>query len=258
MVERFGAERGVAAPEADWQLVAMSAAAHEQGPVGTMVGYPDRGVGDRLPVQEPGDHLADRVVCGPKRAAEGSSECGRVAGPHAAQVVVPAQPNDSPTARCPRANPLLQHDPAGWAGPSGRPGDLDGIARRIGKLEIVAAGEPEVSVHALIDGRPERRGDQRPIDPEHAVQVGWTKNHRAEMHVASRRLESPDVPDTSSIERGAIAVHSILIILSIGRPAGAIYSREGDAGWRRTSNRLWNRWTTRWIMPLFARCITRG
>src|SRR5271157_6024945 len=119
------------ASEADRQLVAMHTAAHEKGPVGTMVSDPDRGVRDGLPVQEASDHLADRVVLGPKRTVERSRQSGRIAGPHAAQVVGPAQPADSPPASCPRADPPLQLDPAGWAGPAGRQGDLDRIARRI-------------------------------------------------------------------------------------------------------------------------------
>src|SRR5208337_4087503 len=120
------------ASEANRQLVSMNTAAHEQGPVGTTIGYQDRGMRDRLPAQESADDLADRVACGPERTAERSRQSGRITGPHAAQVIAPAQSGDSPPASDPCADLPLQLDPPGWAGPAGRQGDLDRISRRIG------------------------------------------------------------------------------------------------------------------------------
>ena len=175
------------APEADWQLVTMPAATHKQSPVGTVLSDPNRRVADRIPVEKPGDYLADRFVLRPERTAECASECGRVTGPHSTQVVGPAEPADKPLAGGPRVDFLLQLDAAGWAWPAGRRGDLDREARRIDQLEVITVGEHESPVHALIDGRaePKTRVKQGSVNPEHPVKVGRTKNHGAKVHVGS-------------------------------------------------------------------------
>ena len=141
-VERVGRERRMTASEADRQLVAMHTAAHSR----VQSAHAQRPGSWSVAMACRSRRLAITWLIGsswgPRHTAERSRQSGRIAGPHAAQVVVQLSPLTALRPVAPWADLPLQFDPAGRAGPAGRQGDLDRISRRIGQLEVAASGEP--------------------------------------------------------------------------------------------------------------------
>ena len=66
---------------------------------------------------------------------------------------------------------------------SGRPVarqlDLDRVSRGIDQLERGIRTELPLAVDALIEGRPERGVDERPVDAQHAVEIGRSEHRDA-------------------------------------------------------------------------------
>ena len=237
-IERVVRQGRVAAAKADRQLVAVGPAGDQQRPVRRLIRIR---TGSWTIASRARNSPTLRLTgssSDPERVVERPSEGSGKPAPMPPRSVRPAQAPGTSDSAAPPDEARCQHHPAERTGPVRREARCSRLAPEGSTSSSSALTEPARPFHALIEGRPESRSIRGPIDPEHAIEVGRAEDHHLRAHVGS-----PKSAVLSSFDR-------FLIILSACHSAtGHDSPEEGEPAWRRTSNRLWNRSTTRWTTP---------
>ena len=193
-------ERGVAAAEADRQLVAELAAGDQQGPVGRACSGTRIGRW-RIPAaaSRSDDGAARRVVLGTEGADQLAAQRRGEARPHPAEVVVPGDargPSAAPTGRAARHG-VRQRRPS-RTGPASRPAARSSIRPPSGSTRVRAAS-PELPAC--------RRRSDRGAGPTRGSTSG-----------RSTRSDPVEVGGAEDLDRRSVM--SVIFLAGSGRPSG--------------------------------------